>query len=1089
MERNHHQLTLSANKVLLILSLEIMLALLLIRYPPINYATLFLSFLSIFIIPTISLTLLLVKNSINIVKLLFLSLVISPLLIGAITLLLSIIFPPLNRLLLISLTVLLTLTSLLCYVFKKKKIVIGYSNVDLVSLSMIFIASITIFHVITSLSHYPTPDENYYITNARLLLNYGQAFPINFSFWKESLTTLLSSRILWDSIIASFITTTGIPPVYSNGINLIFLLGTSTAGLLLIPRRYRNHPLAAAVPMLILLNPVLLMLSGFALNDLAIAFYNVASLVFFINSFKNISGKVELDLRNLTVAMLLQLSVLLIKFNLIFLIPYFLVLTINVFRFRLYRSKPGKAVMIFVILPALMYELILDIPRNLALYVFNTRALEFLSGFLPVSLIEPLILMFVSVPYSPTTVFSYTPLDYLWRFYVLFSPENLSIFIASIAIFLPLLLKQTSGDVKFKNMIVVTLLAILIQFLYAFSSGDWGDIPRYYASVIAPLTVVYIIFYLEWMSSKQYMMLLPLVGMLILTWSNRVLTNRYGGVAVLYAVGLYKTYNILIPQILSYVILVFALFSFTSIERLLKNKTSLTKLKVNKIILGILLLFAFASNIYFSSFAYTNSQSFRDYGLNYMAQKVEGGIVFSNSYALGTYAPSSLFSNGFISSMPSAKEFDSLIRNMPNGTKLIISDNPTVTGLSESFVGTYPKEAIKGELIVASNATLRPTIGNIYGAIFQASFLNGSYVTISGSRVEPKFNNISLVNSSIGIIPYFSGSGSFIEIPYSPVLNLTPPYTVETWVDYKVLGRGPAPTDSPILDSSTVHSGYLLFIRSNRVCFAYGFGNTACTARLTVNPDVWTYIVVSYNGTHTFFYVNGEKEIVEGPKFKPLNRNVPICIGCYNWAFSQVYYKGVIGVINIYNRLLSDKEVNSGYYSAVEPPYFKLSKKISLPNGNVFVYDLISPKLSEAKLNKDIVVKNLSWSVNNQGSSNPDIVLGLNIFSQKHSKVTVILSNDAFSTLQQFEVFPGTNIIDLKFKSFIPMNGLSPYGAVIARLSNILVIDGHGNIILNDFTSIFRFSSLQLMGYALMVITIALFLLFLMRLIGGIESQ
>ena len=1081
-----------ANKVLFILSLEIVLALLLICCPPIIYARALLSFLSVFIIPTISLTLLFIKDSIDFVKLLFLSLVISPVLVGAVTLLLSITSPPLNRLLFITIILFLTLTSLLFHIFRRKKVVIVCGEAELVSLSVIFIASLIILRIIIGLPHYPTPDENYYITGARLLLSYGQAFPASASFWKESLTMLFSSRILWISIVASFIASAGISPAYSNCVSLIFLSGICTASLLLIPKRYRNHPLAVAVPMLILLNPVLLMFSGFALNDLAVAFYNVASLIFFINSFKNISGKIELDLRNLVVAMLLQFSVFLIKFNIIFLMPYFLVLTINIFRFKLYKSKPCKAVTIFVILPVLMYELILDIPRNLALYGLKTRALEFLSGFLPVSPVESLILMFVSAPYSPRTVFDYTALDYLWHFYTVFSPENLSIFVASIGIFLPFLLKRTSGDIKFKNMMAITLLAMLIQFLQAISSGGWGDIPRYYGCIIAPLTVACMIIYLDWIGSKPYMMSLPLVGMLFLAWSNHVLTERYGGVVISWGVGLNETFNVLMLQTVSYAILAFVSFPLLKnksvlVSKSLRNKTKFLNWKLDRLILTVLLLSAVVGNFYFSTFAYANSPSFRDYDLGTLTNDKDNGIVFSNSYAIGTYTSNDLFHNGFVSSMPPAEEFDSLIRSMPNGTKLIIFTSTRVTGLSESFVGSYPRAMAGRELMVPSNATVRPTEGNDAGSILHANFLNGNHnVKIDNIEVESKFDNISLIEYSNDIVPYFSGSKSFIETPYSSTLNFTPPYTIETWVIYERVSE----KDAIIVDLSTKLGGYLLFIRNDKVWFSNGFGNNAYTTKLMVNQDVWTHIVVSYNGTHSVFYVDGEREIVEGPEFKPLDEEVPMWVGRYHWAFGgEVYYKGAIGIINIYDRLLSNEEVTSNYCDSFKLPYLKMRKKVSSPNGDAFVYELLSPRLLKANSDEDIVVNDLSWSIANPESPIPDLVLSLNVSSQKHCNIKVILSSDAFSRIQRCEVRPGTNIIDLKFESFIYKDhSLSPYGSIIARSSNILVIDDQCNIVLNDVTSIFQFSPQQLVGYGLLNVAITLLIFFLATSRKGVES-
>jgi hypothetical protein len=101
----------------------------------------------------------------------------------------------------------------------------------------------------------------------------------------------------------------------------------------------------------------------------------------------------------------------------------------------------------------------------------------------------------------------------------------------------------------------------------------------------------------------------------------------------------------------------------------------------------------------------------------------------------------------------------------------------------------------------------------------------------------------------------------------------------------------------------------------------------------------------------------------------------------------------------------------------------------------------------------------------------------------------VILSSDAFSMVQQREVLPGNNNIDLNFKSFIYKgNSLSSFGSIIARNSNILVIDDQGNVILNNVTSIFQFSFLQRIGYGLLCIAIALLLLYFAIYCKGLDK-
>ena len=155
--KNVHRLTVDTNKVIFALLLEIVLASLLAFCPFTIYLKLLLSLLSIFIIPTVSLTLPFIRSSIDLVKLLFLSLVMSPMLLGSITLFLAVTFPPLNRLLLILTMVLITCTSLLFYVFRTRKVVIFYNEVYLISLSMIFIDFFIVLYIIAGIPHTQPP--------------------------------------------------------------------------------------------------------------------------------------------------------------------------------------------------------------------------------------------------------------------------------------------------------------------------------------------------------------------------------------------------------------------------------------------------------------------------------------------------------------------------------------------------------------------------------------------------------------------------------------------------------------------------------------------------------------------------------------------------------------------------------------------------------------------------------------------------------------------------------------------------------------------------------------------------------------------
>ena len=136
---NLYELMLDQGKALTILCLEAVLASFLLLSPSV-YANVALSLVVVFIVPSISLTILFCRDRINIIEILFISMIVSSIFVSLITLLLSIIFPPLSQSLFIAVIVLLTALFLLVYVIRGKKVTITFIEGDLLSISIVFAA-------------------------------------------------------------------------------------------------------------------------------------------------------------------------------------------------------------------------------------------------------------------------------------------------------------------------------------------------------------------------------------------------------------------------------------------------------------------------------------------------------------------------------------------------------------------------------------------------------------------------------------------------------------------------------------------------------------------------------------------------------------------------------------------------------------------------------------------------------------------------------------------------------------------------------------------------------------------------------------
>jgi hypothetical protein len=184
--------------------------------------------------------------------------------------------------------------------------------------------------------------------------------------------------------------------------------------------------------------------------------------------------------------------------------------------------------------------------------------------------------------------------------------------------------------------------------------------------------------------------------------------------------------------------------------------------------------------------------------------------------------------------------------------------------------------------------------------------------------------------------------------------------------------------------------------------------------------------------------------------------------------------------------ILPSNAVNSTNLDSVKSPYFNLTEKISYNGDSIFVYELASQKLLNSNFNSDIVVNKLSWNIEKPESSNPDLVLTVNISSKREGTLTTVISNQLFSKVLSFQVDPGNNDVNLKFPAYVYVNNVStPFGSQISQGSDILFLDDHCTLVFEGTTGIFQFNSISLVYYSLLVALIALILLLLSVYVGN----
>jgi hypothetical protein len=190
---------------------------------------------------------------------------------------------------------------------------------------------------------------------------------------------------------------------------------------------------------------------------------------------------------------------------------------------------------------------------------------------------------------------------------------------------------------------------------------------------------------------------------------------------------------------------------------------------------------------------------------------------------------------------------------------------------------------------------------------------NGNHGTVHGAVLTlDRFEN---ENSAY----YFNGQGSFIEIPNAPMLNPSN-LTISAWV---MLDTTSKPMDIVSKDGEGYDRQYLLNFGSDdtghfRVHIGRADG-TLYWHKSTISPSVghWYHLVQTWDGNSLKLYVNGEHD---NPRFpRPSSGGVtvssqPVRIGGgAPKRYSPYWFAGTIDDVCIYNRVLSESEIQALY--------------------------------------------------------------------------------------------------------------------------------------------------------------------------------
>jgi len=156
----------------------------------------------------------------------------------------------------------------------------------------------------------------------------------------------------------------------------------------------------------------------------------------------------------------------------------------------------------------------------------------------------------------------------------------------------------------------------------------------------------------------------------------------------------------------------------------------------------------------------------------------------------------------------------------------------------------------------------------------------------------------------------------YVDAGNGASLDITDAITVEAWVkpmqDTIGIYRGVVTKQ----DAAT-YSGYLLAISDNGFWFRIydtGGSNPVAYADSTYNIGSWYHVVAKRGNNKVYFYINGIEQASKPDSLYSIKSNTQtLKIGRYWTDISNFYFNGLIDDVRIYNRALSDAEIQAIY--------------------------------------------------------------------------------------------------------------------------------------------------------------------------------
>lgn len=191
---------------------------------------------------------------------------------------------------------------------------------------------------------------------------------------------------------------------------------------------------------------------------------------------------------------------------------------------------------------------------------------------------------------------------------------------------------------------------------------------------------------------------------------------------------------------------------------------------------------------------------------------------------------------------------------------------------------------------------------------------NGNANDESGNGNNGTVNGAMLVNDRLGNANSaysFDGVDDYIDCGNNTILDITDSITVSAWIKHDT---GEPGSWEDILMKGNATYGFQFYSSEGYFTFhltSDGWRNLS--SNIKPAPGVWYHIVGTYNGSEQKVYINGElKNSALWTGQIESHLDMPLTIG-YKVASDNSFFKGTIDEVSIYNRDLSECEIQTLY--------------------------------------------------------------------------------------------------------------------------------------------------------------------------------